>query len=128
MVMVPIREDEVFEGEEVFTARLSVGPDSNGVVIGRQGTATTSIIDGTITDSVICTMGLGPLQERNSQRYTTVRPLKKDPLHKGYLSIKGTRFCPILPPKKMTHLMTPRCPLFRGFTVIYLRVIPFIIC
>ena len=65
MVMVPIRQDEVFEGEEVFTARLSVGPDSNGVVIGRQGTATTSIIDGTITvadrDSVVCTMGLGPL-------------------------------------------------------------------
>ena len=75
MVMVPIREDEVFEGEEVFTARLSVGPDSNGVVIGRQGTATTSIIDGTITvadrDSVICIYtiynGFRATIERNCQ-------------------------------------------------------------
>ena len=45
-VMVSIKQDTVFEGEEVFSARLSVGPDSSGVVIGRQGTATTSIIDG----------------------------------------------------------------------------------
>ena len=46
MVMVPIRRDDVFEGEEMFMARLSVAPDSDGVVIGQQDTATTAIIDG----------------------------------------------------------------------------------
>ena len=45
-IMVPIRQDNVFEGEEVFIARLSIAPDSDGVVIGRQGTATTAIVDG----------------------------------------------------------------------------------
>ena len=46
MVMVPIRQDNVFEGEEVFTAILSLAPGSNGVEIGRQSTATTAIVDG----------------------------------------------------------------------------------
>ena len=46
MVTVPIRQDNVFEGEEVFTAILSLAPGSNGVEIGRQSTATTAIVDG----------------------------------------------------------------------------------
>ena len=46
MVTVPIRQDNVFEGEEVFTAILSLSPGSNGVEIGRQSTATTAIVDG----------------------------------------------------------------------------------
>ena len=45
-VMVPITEDNVFEGEESFTVTLSLVPGSSGVEIGQQGTATTTIVDG----------------------------------------------------------------------------------
>ena len=45
-VMVPIMQDNVFEGEELFTARLTLDSNSNGVRIGRQDTATTAIVDG----------------------------------------------------------------------------------
>ena len=45
-VMVPITQDNTFEGEESFTAVLSPVPGTSGVEIGRQGTATTTIIDG----------------------------------------------------------------------------------
>ena len=45
-VMVPITQDSIFEGEESFTATLSPAPDSSGVEIGQQGTATTTIVDG----------------------------------------------------------------------------------
>jgi hypothetical protein len=47
-VMVPITEDNVFEGEESFTATLSLVPGSSGVEIGQQGTATTTIVDDII--------------------------------------------------------------------------------
>ena len=45
-VMVPITQDNVFEGEESFTAILSLVPGSSSVEIGQQGTATTTIVDG----------------------------------------------------------------------------------
>lgn len=45
-VMVPITQDSIYEGEESFTATLSPAPDSSGVEIGQQGTATTTIVDG----------------------------------------------------------------------------------
>ena len=46
IVMILIKDDNVFEGEESFTASLSPVPGSTGVEIGQQGTATTIIMDG----------------------------------------------------------------------------------
>ena len=45
-IMIPIEVDSVFEGDEVFTAILSVIPDSTGVEIGQQDTATIIIMEG----------------------------------------------------------------------------------
>ena len=45
-VIVTIQGDNVFEGEESFTASLSLVPGSTGVEIGQQDSATISIMDG----------------------------------------------------------------------------------
>ena len=45
-VTVPIQRDNVFEGEESFTASLSLVSGSTGVEIGQQDTAAISIMDG----------------------------------------------------------------------------------
>lgn len=46
IVTVPIQMDNVYEGNESFTATLTLLPDSSGVEIGRQGSAAAFIIDG----------------------------------------------------------------------------------
>ena len=42
---MPIQQDSVLEGVELFTATLSPVPGLVGVLIGRQGEATATIID-----------------------------------------------------------------------------------
>ena len=46
--MVQIQEDNIFEGDESFTATLSVVPGSTGIEIGRQSSATATIVDGRV--------------------------------------------------------------------------------
>lgn len=46
IVTVPIQRDNVYEGNESFTATLTLLPDSTGIEIGRQGGAAAFIIDG----------------------------------------------------------------------------------
>lgn len=46
MVNIPIQRDGVFEGDETFTASLTLVPGSTGIEIGQQSNAVIVIMDG----------------------------------------------------------------------------------